>query len=73
VIVMAVTSNLELAQMPGNVALPRWASGLPDVSIANVTQVLTLDRKYLLQHVKMLPAELIDEIDFGLRTSLGLP
>jgi mRNA interferase MazF len=44
VVIVAVTTNLRLAAMPGNVFLPATATGLPQDSVADVTQVATLDR-----------------------------
>ena len=43
VIVVIVTSNTRLAEAPGNVLLPCEASGLPRDSVANVSQILTID------------------------------
>ncbi len=44
VIVVIITSNLNLAAAPGNVLLRKAASGLPKDSVANVSQILTLDK-----------------------------
>jgi mRNA interferase MazF len=44
VIAVVVTSNTALAAMPGNVLLPRRATGLPRDSVANVTAMVTLDK-----------------------------
>src|SRR5215472_7446219 len=47
VIVAVITSNVELAQAPGNVLLPARSAGLPRDSVVNVSQLLTLDRSFL--------------------------
>ena len=47
VIAVALTSNLRLVEAPGNVLVPANTSGLPKDSVANVSQVLTLDKDYL--------------------------
>ena len=39
-VVVAVTSNLNLVQMPGNVLLPKKATGLAKDSVANVSKFL---------------------------------
>jgi mRNA interferase MazF len=58
VIVAAITSNLELAEAPGNVLLPTRSSGLSRDSVVNVSQILTLDRSYLIEHAGTLSARM---------------
>ena len=70
--VVVVTSNLRLADAPGNVILPGAATGLPKVSVANVSQVITIDKNFLVDQCGRLPAQLMKEIDEGLRLSLSL-
>ena len=72
VMVAVLTSNLNLAEAPGNVRLNRRATGLPKPSVVNVSQVLTLDRSYLSGRVKALPDSKVRDIDDGLRLALGL-
>ncbi|MGH7561525.1 MAG: type II toxin-antitoxin system PemK/MazF family toxin [Gemmatimonadales bacterium] len=72
VTVVALTSNLRLVEAPGNVLIPSRAAGLPRDSIANVTQVLTLDRAGLTERLKRLPVTLMRQIDDGLRLALAL-
>jgi mRNA interferase MazF len=72
VLVLAITSNTELAVMPGNVFLPAAASGLPRDSVVNVTAVVTLDKQDLDHPVGRLPRHLQDEVDRGLRLVLAL-
>ncbi len=72
IIVVIITSNLNLAAAPGNVLLPRAASGLPKDSVANVSQILTLDKKFLIERIGSIPDILQSEIDDGIRTILYL-
>ena len=72
VIVLAVTSNMKLAGAPGNVYLPKAKSGLPKDSVANVSQVLTLDKGFLTEQVGPLDRAIIREIDEGLQLALSL-
>ncbi|WP_202222310.1 type II toxin-antitoxin system PemK/MazF family toxin [Okeania sp. KiyG1] len=51
VIVVVITSNLELAEAPGNVLLPKKATELPRDSVANVSQVITIDKLFLEERV----------------------
>jgi mRNA interferase MazF len=72
VTVVALTSNLRLVEAPGNVLVPARAAGLPQDSIANVSQILTVDRGVLTQRLKRLPPGLVDQVDDGLRLALAL-
>ncbi len=72
VIVVIITSNIQLAQAPGNVLLPHEATGLPRDSVANVSQIFTVDKTFLVERVRSLPEHLQEEIDEGLRTILYL-
>lgn len=72
IIAIVLTSNLRLAEAPGNVLIPASDSGLPKDSIANVSQVITVDRTFLTERCGRLPAHLIKSIDDGLRLVLSL-
>ena len=72
VVAVAITSNLALAEAPGNVSLGRRATGLPRRSVANVSQVITLDRRFLHERVKRLPKRELAAVGAGLRLALGL-
>jgi mRNA interferase MazF len=72
VIVAVVTSNLALADAPGNVRVGKAESGLGKASVVNVSQVITLDRELLTQRVRGLPADTMRQIDEGLRLALAL-
>lgn len=72
VIVIVITSNTQLAEAPGNVLLPRETSGLPRDSVANVSQILTINKTFFDERVGSLPAYLQEEVDEGLRTVLYL-
>ncbi len=72
VVVIAITSNLGLAAAPGNVRLPGCDSGLERDSVANVSHVFTLDRRFLGARVAALPPEVMAAIDGGLRLVLSV-
>ena len=61
VVCVPLTSNLQWADAPGNIPLPARITGLPKDSVANVSQLVTLDRDLLLERVSKLS-----------RTKLGL-
>lgn len=71
-VVVAITSNLRLADAPGNFVLTAAEAGLPRDSVANVSQVLTLDRDFLTERAGALPARSVRQVDDGLRLALGL-
>jgi mRNA interferase MazF len=73
VVAVAITSNVRLAQAPGNVLLTPHQSGLPKPSVANVSQIVTLDRTRLTERVGALPTGVLAEIEKGVRLVLGLP
>ena len=72
VTVAVITSNLRLVEAPGNVLLAERDSGLPRESVVNVSQVLTLDRAFLVERVGELPERVVRAVDDGLRLALGL-
>ncbi|MEB3281655.1 MAG: type II toxin-antitoxin system PemK/MazF family toxin [Lyngbya sp.] len=72
VIVVIITSNTRLAEAPGNVLLPNEATGLPRDSVANVSQILTIDKSVLTEKVGTLPGHLQEEVNEGLRMILYL-
>lgn len=72
VTVAAITSRTQAAELPGNVFLPAAASTLPRDSVVNVTQLVTIDRARLTQHVGPVPAYLMSEVDAGLRRVLAV-
>lgn len=72
VTVAALTSNMRRAGQPGNVAVPAELSGLDRDSVVNVTQLITVDRSELADVCGRLPAELMEQVDAGLRRALSL-
>ena len=71
VVCVAVTSNLKWAIAPGNVLLPASQSGLPKDSVANVSQIVTLDRSAFSDHVARLPEPLSRLVLAGIDVMLG--
>ena len=72
IIAVVITSNLNLAQAPGNVYLPQKATGLPKDSVANISQIITLDKCSLTEKISDLPEYFIEQVEEGLRLVLGL-
>ncbi len=72
VIGAVITSNLRLADAPGNVRLPARGSGLPKPSVVNVSQIVTVDKAFLTARVGKLTARLQNAVDEGIRLVLSL-
>ena len=72
VIAVLLTSNLRLADAPGNVLVATADSGLPKDSVANVSQVITVDKGFLSSRCGKLPSRVMKAVDEGLRLVLSL-
>jgi len=72
VICAIITSNTELASLPGNLLLEKSISGLEKTSTVNFTQIYSLDKPDLLEHVAMLPKFMLDKVDSCLKTVLEI-
>ena len=72
VLAVVLTSNTRLLDAPGNVLVPAAASGLPRDSVANVTQLVTLDETYLRDRAGRIPTKLMAQVEEGLRLVLAL-
>lgn len=70
-VVAAVTSNLRLGAMPGNVRLRRGQAGLPRASAVNVSQIRTIDRTRLADRVGALGPGKMRDVLAGLALLLG--
>jgi mRNA interferase MazF len=69
-ICVVLTSNVRLAEAPGNVLIPARESGLPKDSVANVSQVVTVDKVRLGERVGKLPPRFMRAVSEGLRLVL---
>jgi mRNA interferase MazF len=72
VIAVVVTSNLRLADAPGNVELSAKQSKLPKPSVANVSQLVALDKSFLTARVGRLDDKTMRSVDAGLRLVLSI-
>ena len=71
VVCVVLTSNLTWADAPGNVLLQPNLTGLPKDSVANVSQVITLDRAVLIERTGKLSRAKIELLLAGLDVVLG--
>ena len=68
----AITSNIRLADAPGNVRVTRRVSGLPHDSVIDVSQLITLDKQILTENVGRLPAQSMRDVEAGIKLVLAL-
>ena len=71
VVCVPLTSNLRWAEAPGNVVLPARATKLSKDLVANVSQLVTLDRSALDEHVVKLSPRRVEMILSGIDVMLG--
>jgi mRNA interferase MazF len=62
----AMTSNMRLADAPGNVRVTRRAGGLSQESVGHVSQLITLDKRRLTEKIGRLPAESLRGVEAGI-------
>lgn len=71
-VVLALTSNVDLARVPGNVLVPAVISGLTKDSVVNTTAVATVDKSDLEDLAGHVPDQLMAQVNHGLKQVLAL-
>lgn len=71
VVCVPLTSNLKWAAAPGNVSLTARATGLPKDSVANVSQIIALDKALLTERASKLPRAKLHLVLTGIDVVLG--
>ncbi|MCX7783870.1 MAG: type II toxin-antitoxin system PemK/MazF family toxin [Meiothermus sp.] len=72
VVVVLLTSNLALAAAPGNVFVQAGSSGLQRDSVVNVTQILTLDKRFFIERIGAVDAQTLELVESGIKRVLAL-
>ena len=72
VIAVVLSTNLRLVEAPGNVLIPAKASGLRNNSVATVSQVITVDREFLIELAGRVRGQFLKDVESGLRLVLDL-
>ena len=67
VVIIATTTNYELAQDPGNVLVKKGEGGLPKDSVANISQLYTVDKSSLTEKIGTLSSAKIQQIIEGVK------
>src|SRR6266699_668667 len=65
VLAVVLTSNLRLVEAPGNVLIPAKVAGLPKDSVANVSQVITVDRDLLYKPAGRIRGQVLKDVENG--------
>jgi mRNA interferase MazF len=63
---------MRLADAPGNVRITRRISGLPNDSVVNVSQLITLEKQMLTENVGRLHAQSLRDVEAGIKLALAL-
>jgi mRNA interferase MazF len=71
VICVPLTSNLKWAMAPGNIRLSARTTGLPKESVANVSQIIAIDKELLKARVGKLPLLKLQLLLSGIDVVLG--
>ena len=71
VVCVPLTSNIVWAGAPGNTLLTAKATGLPKDSVANVSQIIALDRSLLAERLRRLPPKQLAQVLHGIDVVLG--
>jgi mRNA interferase MazF len=71
VVCVPLTSNLRWAEAPGNALLGSKLTGLPKDSVANVSQLVTLDKAVLTDRAGKLPKAKLELLLLGIEVVLG--
>jgi mRNA interferase MazF len=72
VICAVITSNTELASLPGNLLLEKSVSGLEKTSAVNFSQLATVDKMDLTKQVSMLPKPILEKVNDCLKMVLEI-
>lgn len=72
VIAAALTTNLRLSEAPGNVAMSAEDTSLPRDSVVNVSQLITLDKAFLVERAGEIEHRLMLRVEDGMRLALAL-
>ena len=70
VVVCALSSNLKRATAPGNVELKQGEAGLPKASVVIVSQIFTVDKSQLVEHIGTLGDKRVRQIVAGVELVL---
>lgn len=72
VVMVAITSNLKFAELPGNVSLRKGEANMPKSCVINVTQLKSVDKSSLVEKIGSLPDKKMEEVFAGLKLVMDI-
>jgi len=72
IVIVPFTTNLALAEAPGNVFFESTESGLSKDSVLVTSQIAAIDRKRLLEKTARIETRYFGEVEEGMRIVLGM-
>jgi mRNA interferase MazF len=72
VVMVAITSNLKFAELPGNVSLRKGEANMPKSCVINVTQLKSVDKSSLVEKIGSLPDKKMEEVFVGLKLVMDI-
>jgi mRNA interferase MazF len=70
---LAITSTMKFAELPGNVVLRKGEANLPKRCVINVTRIKSVDKKSITEKIGTLSKARVDEVHAGLKLVMELP
>jgi mRNA interferase MazF len=72
IVVLPLTTNLRLADAPGNVLLGKKDSNLPDDSVIITAQLYAIDRGRFKEKLSKAPIPIMEQVEIGMKLVLGM-
>ncbi len=72
IIIIPLTTNMTLAEAPGNVIVPKSESSLSKDSVLVVSQLSVIDKKRLTEHFGKITKKTLEEVEEGIQLLLDL-
>jgi mRNA interferase MazF len=73
VIMLAITSTLKFGELPGNIVLQKGEANMPRRCVINVSQVKSVDKKSIKEHIGAISEKRMAEVYQGLRLVMNIP
>jgi mRNA interferase MazF len=72
IVVVPLTTNLRLAEAPGNVSIKKAESKLTDDSVIMVAQLYALDKDRFIEKISKVNKETMEKVENGMILVLGI-
>lgn len=72
IVCLVITSNLKLADAPGNILIKSQESNLSKDSVINVSQIITLDKSILSEYAGSINDKTMKNVERGVKLSLDI-